>query len=388
MGYGGTKEEMQRLLDRAEELSGFEYDISSYADIVQAIHVIQDEMGITGTTAKEAGTTISGALAAAGAAWKNILTGVADENADFEKLISDFVVTLTGDGTENNLGVFGTLLPRIETALSGIGKLVQKLVPVAIDMIPSIISDTLPKLISSGAELLKAIGQGIMDNLGLLANAAVQAVVDLGNFIGDALPNLIPAVVGVVTKIVDILTDEQSIERLIDAALKIMVALADGLLSNLPTLIAKVPEIIINLVNAILDKAPDIAKAGEDIISSLFDNIPQILTNLAGGITEIADGIIKKFSETDWSAIGDSILGGLGSVFEGLDDIGAAIYDLTHPEEEEPSSGGGLRTGGSSAGGRRGNVYITQNNYAAGDLDANEQQKNNERLLNDLAYAN
>lgn len=376
---------MQRLLERAEELSGFEYDISSYADIVQAIHVIQDEMGITGTTAKEAGTTISGALSAAGAAWKNILTGVADENADFEKLIGGFVVTLTGDGTENNSGVFGTLLPRIETALSGIGKLVQKLVPVAIDMIPGIISDTLPKLISSGAELLKAIGQGIMDNLGLLADAAVQTVVDLGNFIGDALPELIPAVINVITKIVDILTDEQSIERLIDAALKIVVALADGLLSNLPTLIAKVPEIIINLVNAILDKAPDIAKAGEDIISSLFDNMPEILTNLATGVVEIADGIIEQFKKTDWSAIGDSILGGLGSVFEGLDDIGAAIYDLTHPEEEEPSSGGGSRTGGSSRGGRR-EPSIVQNNYFTAPYDANEQSKADEKLLNTLAY--
>ena len=118
LGYGGTKEEMQRLLERAEELSGFEYDISSYADIVQAIHVVQDEMGITGTTAAEASQTISGSLASAKAAWSNLVTGVADDNADMGQLIDNFVGSV---GT-----AFENLLPRIKVVFGKLGEIAKQ----------------------------------------------------------------------------------------------------------------------------------------------------------------------------------------------------------------------------------------------------------------------
>ena len=89
--YGGTKEEMQRLLDDAEKLSGQKFDLSSYGDIVDAIHVVQAEMGITGTTAKEASTTISGSVSSMKSAWQNLVTGISDENANLEQLVENFV---------------------------------------------------------------------------------------------------------------------------------------------------------------------------------------------------------------------------------------------------------------------------------------------------------
>lgn len=122
IGYQGSQEEMERLLADAEKISSIEYDISSYADIVEAIHVIQTEMGITGTTAKEAGTTIQGSVDSMKAAWTNLVTGLGDENANIEQLFDDLVVTITGDGTETNLGVMGTVIPRIKVIF---GKLTE-----------------------------------------------------------------------------------------------------------------------------------------------------------------------------------------------------------------------------------------------------------------------
>ena len=116
LGYGGTKEEMQRLLKDAEKLSGIKYDISSYADIVDAIHVVQTEMGITGTTAKEAASTISGSLSMAKAAWKNLLTGVGDDTADLGTLIDNLVDSVSTAA--------GNIVPRIGKILSGMGEVV------------------------------------------------------------------------------------------------------------------------------------------------------------------------------------------------------------------------------------------------------------------------
>lgn len=112
LGYGGTKEEMQRLLDDAEKISGIKYDISNFGDITQAIHTIQTELGITGTTAKEAASTISGSTAMMKASWDNLVVGIADDNADFDTLISNFV--------ESASTAMGNLIPRIEIALNGV----------------------------------------------------------------------------------------------------------------------------------------------------------------------------------------------------------------------------------------------------------------------------
>ena len=119
--YGGTKEEMQRLLRDAEKLTGKKFDISSYSDIVEAIHAVQTEMGITGTTAKEAATTIQGSVSSAKSAWQNLLVGIADDNQDFGKLVDNFVDSVATAA--------GNILPRVEQSLTGIVKLVDKRTP-------------------------------------------------------------------------------------------------------------------------------------------------------------------------------------------------------------------------------------------------------------------
>lgn len=194
LGYGGTKEEMERLLVDADKLSdsfNLQVDASgalvySYADVVDAIHIVQTEMGITGTTAKEAGTTIQGSVDSMKAAWTNLVTGLGDENANIEQLFDDLVVTITGDGTETNLGVMGTVIPRIKVIFGKVTEAIKsKLAEV--------------DWAAEGEKLVNFIGEGINKGIELLIDigAKIQAKIDstdwykvgedIATFIKDAI---------------------------------------------------------------------------------------------------------------------------------------------------------------------------------------------------------
>ena len=173
LGYGGTKEEMQRLLDDANALNraqgkNTDYAIESFADIVDAIHDVQTQLGITGTTAKEAATTIQGSVNAAKGAWHNLLIGVADDNQDFDKLVDNFVESV--DTAADNI------LPRVEKSLDGILKLVNKAGKTILPRVIAEISAKLPDLIDTGAEIVLALGEGIVDNLDGILGAAEKVI--------------------------------------------------------------------------------------------------------------------------------------------------------------------------------------------------------------------
>ena len=154
LGYGGTKEEMERLLADAEKLSGVKYDLSSYADVVEAIHVIQTEMGITGTTAKEASTTIQGSVASMKAAWANLMVGMADDTQNFDLLLSNFIESI---GT-----VADNLLPRIGIVIEGMGKLVAGLAPEIASALPTLTNELLPNLVDTALYLITRLATGLL----------------------------------------------------------------------------------------------------------------------------------------------------------------------------------------------------------------------------------
>ncbi|HPY84045.1 MAG TPA: PblA, partial [Ruminococcus flavefaciens] len=155
---------MQRLLSDAEKFSGIHYDISSYADIIDAIHVIQTEMGITGTTAKEAASTISGSIGMMKSSWQNLITGVADDTQDFDKLIDNFVDSV--DTVAQNI------TPRVEQALNGVGKLVEKLVPNILERVPELLNSTLPTLVSSATTLMRSLVETVTSNIDTIVQTA------------------------------------------------------------------------------------------------------------------------------------------------------------------------------------------------------------------------
>ena len=173
LGYGGTKEEMQRLIDDANRVKAAngemaDLSIDSFADVTEAIHIIQTEMGITGTTAREAATTIEGSLSMMKGAWQNLVVGMADSEADMEKLIDDFV--------ESTVTAAKNLLPRIEQTLIGIGDLITELAPVISKALPKLVKSVLPSLLEAGVSLVTAIVKGCVSALPALYDALLDAV--------------------------------------------------------------------------------------------------------------------------------------------------------------------------------------------------------------------
>ena len=191
IGYGGTKEEMQRLLEDAEKLSGIEYDISSYADIVDAIHVVQTEMGITGTTAKEASTTVQGSIASMKSAYENFVTGLGDQNADIAELSTKLL--------ESAEVVAGNLLPVIENILSSIGTMMQEKGPEMIEKFVSYAIEKLPQIIELGLKMVLSLVKGLANNLPKL----VRSVLDMIATIVKTFVSSIPDIVSVGKQIVE-----------------------------------------------------------------------------------------------------------------------------------------------------------------------------------------
>lgn len=211
--------EAQNSLTAAQEGYVSAFDINSYADITEAIHLVQTNMGITGTTALEASSTISGSIASMKSAWQNLVTGIADENADFDTLVGNFVESAS-TAAEN-------ILPRIEIALSGIGEVVERLAPIVAEAIPTLVNDVIPTVASAGVTLFVAL----IDNID-----------DIISGIADNLPNLVDG-------IVEAITGEELIKKIVMAGIDFFVALVgsipeilDGLAEGLRQIVDGIKE--------------------------------------------------------------------------------------------------------------------------------------------------
>lgn len=277
LGYGGTKAEMERLLADAEKLSGVKYDISSYSDIIDAIHVVQTEMGITGTTAKEASSTIEGSLNSMKAAWANVVTGIADENADFDTLISNLV---------DSVGTFAdNIIPRITQALKGVGTLIEKLAPVIAEQLPGMIQEILPPLLDAVAGLVTSLIQTLPD----LISTIITAISDFIN--SDSLPTLIQALIDGILGLVDAIVE--NLPLLIDAGIQLIVALGEGLIEALPQIIEKLPEIIDGIITGLIDNIDAIIEAGVQLLVAIVSNLPAIIAGIVKVIPKIIKAIFK-----------------------------------------------------------------------------------------------
>lgn len=172
LGYGGTMEEMERLLADAERLSGVHYDISSFSDVANAIHVVQTELGITGTTAEEAASTIEGSANSMKAAWENLLTGLANEDADLSTLARNFV-----ESVKTNME---NMMPKIEQIVKSIAAVIAELAPILGEEIPKLLAQILPKLLEAGVGLIVGVAKGMVNALPKLLEAALTGAVDVG----------------------------------------------------------------------------------------------------------------------------------------------------------------------------------------------------------------
>lgn len=329
LGYGGTKSEMERLLSDAEKISGIKYDISSFADITQAIHVMQEEMGITGTTAKEAGTTIEGSINSMKSAWQNLLTDLANGGKNMGSLIENLMTTIFGDGTETNLGVFGNVLPVIQNIVSSFADVIPNIVDKLMEHLPYLldaaseiimslvygITENIPALMPVISDLVGNILQYIIESLPIIINSGVQIILALVQGIGESLPTLIPALVDAVVLIVETLID--NIDLIIDAGIQLILGLADGLVEALPRLIDKVPEIIEKLFDAFIRNFPKIVEAGGQLIGKLIVGIIGSLGTLYSRVPEIIHTVVKGIS-SGYQTIKNAGLNLVAGIWEGI----------------------------------------------------------------------
>lgn len=329
LGYGGTKEEMERLLADAEKLSGQKFDISSYSDIVDAIHVVQTEMGITGTTAKEAASTIQGSVSAAKSAWSNLITGIAADNADLDTLIGNFVSSVETAA--------GNIIPRVSVMLGGISQLVTSASTTIIPMVITTITDNLPALFQAAVALVGALGQGIIDSLPAITQAAIDILFFLANGLIENLPTLIDGIVQVTLTIVQMLTSPDFLTQLIETAILLIMTLAQGLIDAIPQLIAAVPMIIGNLLAAIIVELPNIIQMGIDLLFALIDGIikcipeldaavPTLIIAFVNGIVNNLDKIILAAPQIIVSLI-TGIIGAIPELIAAVPRVIAAIAD-------------------------------------------------------------
>ena len=293
MGYGGTKEEMERLLADAEKLSGQEYDISSYADIVDAIHVVQTEMGITGTTAKEAATTIQGSTASMKSAWANLVTGLADDNADFDTLMSNFVDSVVTVG-EN-------IIPRIQTTIQGVTQLVSAASATIVPLVVDTLMQNLPALLTAGVDLVFALVNGILDNLDTVIDSVLQ--------------------------LIDVIVDKliENLPKLIQGGVRLIIALAGGLIKAIPQLVKNIPAIIAAIVKGLAAGTSQILEVGKNIVRGIWNGISAMggwirekVTDFFSGIVDAVKGILGiKSPSKVFAGIGENMALGLGEGWNG-----------------------------------------------------------------------
>lgn len=287
IGYGGTKEEMQRLLADAEKLSGVKYDISSYADIVDAIHVVQTEMGITGTTAEEASGTISGSAASMKAAWDNLVIGLGDDNADLTALIDTFIDSL--------LASADNMLPRIEKILGGIGVLIEQLVPKIAEKLPGMLQSVLPGLLTGAVTLFTSLVSALPGLLQILYEQMPFIMSEVGLALESALPLLLGTAEQIFGQLFnyifnDLLGMDLDAGELFSSINQAILTVGDTLLPLIPVVQSFATGLIPQLMPLIEELLP--------IVSDLLVIIAPLLLDIIPPVTELANTLISSLMPT------------------------------------------------------------------------------------------
>ena len=297
LGYGGTKQEMERLLADAEKISGVKYDISSYADVVEAIHVMQESMDIAGTTAKEAEATISGSMNALKSAVSNLIVGFGDADADMELLCNNMVdafKTVVANITPVIENIVAALPTALDALLTAVGELLPTLLEAVTELFSQVLEtllSLLPQLIPAAVQAIVTIVQGLVDSLPMLLDAALQLITGLAQGLLDALPVLIAALPEIINGIITFLLD--SIPQIIETGIQLLTSLVTALPEIITAIVEAIPKIIDGIITAVLNAIPQIIQAGIDLLISLIQALPQIITTIVQAIPQIISGIVN-----------------------------------------------------------------------------------------------
>lgn len=325
LGYGGTKEEMQRLLTDAQKISGVKYDINNLSDVYNAIHVIQGQLDITETTAKEASTTISGSLGSMKAAFKNVLGQIT--------LGMDVGPALSALATTTTTFLVGNLLPAIWNILSGlpmalvtfIQTLIPQLIAAVIQFIPGIltaIQTGLPQLYEMANEILIQFTTAIQTNLPALLQQGGDIVTNIVNGILQNIPQMITMAGAAIANFENAIWS--ALPTVLTAGAQLLINLVNGIIQSLPGIVTAAAQAVAKMVVTIGQHLPEVLQTGIEIIGKLAAGLIRAIPTLLSKLPQIIKGIVNAFTEVDWLSIGINIIKGIG---KGLANAGHMLWD-------------------------------------------------------------
>lgn len=353
LGYGGTKSEMERLIqdaNKVKQANGEMGDLSidKFSDVVQAIHIMQQQMGITGTTAKEAATTIEGSVGMMKAAWQNWLAELGKDNADINGLtkqlvdsvstviqnvgprIAQIITGITAALPQLFASLGSTLpalvmqiLPPVLGALGQLGTMlltsattwITSSLPQLLAQFQSWVTSTLPLFLQTGLTMVTNLLQGIVQALPQIASTAVIVLTTLLDGLSAQLPQLIPIGVNAVLNLVQGILN--NLPQIIDSGLKLILGLAQGLINALPDLEGKVPILIGQLIGGIINRLPQILQAGVQLLVALANGFVASAPRLIGAIPGMIGQIMHGFTSVNWGSVGLNIITGIATGIAG-----------------------------------------------------------------------
>lgn len=318
LGYGGTKEEMQRLISDASKMTDIQKDLNltvedgslDFGNIINAISVMQTSLGIAGTTSKEAASTIEGSTNTMKAAWENLLVGVADNQADFDTLVNQFVESVS-TWSKN-------IMPRIEIALKGATQLIAKLLPPIMEKIPELLTELAPQLIQAGTDIITELLLGIAKGLPDLLNTIQKLIPKILNSFKKLGPELKQTFQNIFPQIID--TIVSMIPQFIELSIQLIGALAQGLLENVDVLVQAFVDLLTQLTtlltgenltqivqfaiqliqtlaNALVENLPALQNAFMQIFTSLVEALPDIIVMIIEALPQLIEAIVTFISE-------------------------------------------------------------------------------------------
>ena len=314
LGYGGTKSEMERLLADAQKISGVEYNIDNLSDVYSAIHVIQGQLDITGTTAKEAATTISGSFNQMKAAAKNVMGEIAlgmDVGPALNELANTIITFAAGNLLPAVWNVISALPSAIVTFVTALGPQLFAAVSGLIPQIASGITTGIPTLYQSAMQLMDQFNIGIQEQLPILLQKGVDFITNIVNGILQNLPQVITMAGNVITYFAN--TIISMLPTILSAGARLLLRLVNGIINNLPQIAQAAATAIVRFVASIGQNLPQILQSGITIIAKLAAGLIRAIPNLVGQIPAIISAIVNTFTSQNWGSIGINIISGIAS---------------------------------------------------------------------------
>ena len=335
LGYGGTKTEMERLLKDAQKITGVKYDIDNLADVYSAIHVIQEELEITGATQEEAAKTISGSFNSMVAAGKNVLGNLT--------LGQDITPSLQALAQTTTTFLVGNLLPAVWNILKalpgGVVTLVQEMGTQLAAQLPAFLAQfqtgmntNLSQLIAAGQTMLSGLITGLMQNLPQLLQSGVSLINSLVTGIYTALPQILSAAFSLMTQFGQGII--ANLPQILAAGTSILLNVVNGIGQAMPQILTSAAQMAATLISGLLQNLPQIISAGFSLITALIQGIGQALPGIITAAVQAAQTLWDSFTSLNWPQLGmdilNGIINGLKSAIGGLVDAAVSAAQATY----------------------------------------------------------